>query len=166
MSKVKRFAAALLLSPLFAVAAGLPAVAAESSTTVLRVPLDISFFLPCANDGAGEVVKLSGTFTWVFHTTTDEDAGTTHIASVEFQSGVMGFGETTGDRYVSTFINMFNYNDPAALLSTQQVNYRITGPGRGNDALIRIVNHATVNANGEITVAIDELSEECLPRRA
>jgi hypothetical protein len=152
----------LIMAPMLALGAtALPVSAAESSTQILRVPLNQSFFVPCANDGAGEVVTLSGTFTMVFHTTVDPDSGTTHITSVEFQSGVRGFGETTGDRYVSTFVNFFNFNDSSALTSTQQVNYRITGPGRGNDALIRIVNHSTVNPDGKLTVAFDEITIVC-----
>jgi hypothetical protein len=153
--------AALLLAPLLVVTAGPSrAHAAEPPTTILRVPLDISYFLPCANGGAGEIVNVSGTFMMVFHSSIDETGGT-HLKLLEVQQRVAGFGETTGDRYVSTFVNLFNYNDSSALTSTQQVVFRITGPGPGNDALIRIVNHSTRNANGTMTVAFDTITLEC-----
>jgi hypothetical protein len=62
---------------------------------------------------------------------------------------------------VSTFFNLLNSHDSSALTSTQQVVFRITGPGPGNDALIRIVNHSTRNANGTMTVAFDTITLEC-----
>lgn len=153
-------AVALLLASLFAVTAGSASAQAAPTTTILRVPLDISYFLPCANNGAGEIVNVSGTFMMVFHTSSDPTLGT-HTTLVEVQQHVAGIGETTGDRYVSTFVNFFNFNDSGALTSTQQVVFRITGPGPGNDALIRIVNHATVNPDGTITVAFDTITIEC-----
>jgi hypothetical protein len=156
----RRLAAALLLASLLAVTAGPTSAHAAPPTTILRVPLDISYFLPCANGGAGEIVNVSGTFMMLFHSSIDETGGT-HLKLLEVQQHVAGFGETTGDRYVSTFVNLFNFNDSSALTSTQQVVFRITGPGPGNDALIRIVNHATVNANGTITVAFDTITIEC-----
>jgi hypothetical protein len=155
----RRGAAALLLASLLAVTAGSTSAQA-APTTILRVPLDISYFLPCANNGAGEIVNVSGTFMMVFHTSSDPNLGT-HTTLVEVQQHVAGFGETTGDRYVSTFVNFFNFNDTGALTSTQQVVFRITGPGPGNDALIRIVNHSTVNPDGTITVAFDTITIEC-----
>jgi hypothetical protein len=151
---------ALLLASLLAAPAGPTSAQAAQPTTILRVPLDISFFVPCANNGAGEVVNLSGTFMMVFHSSVDQTGGT-HIKLLEVEQHVAGVGETTGDRYVSTFVNLFNFNDSGALTSTQQVVFRITGPGPGNDSLLRITNHSTVNPDGTITVAFDTITIEC-----
>ena len=137
----------------------------ETTTRIIRVPLDITFFLPCANGGAGEIIHLSGTIMSVYHVTIGEPGGT-HVQSLEVTQRVSGVGETTGDRYVSTFVNLFNYNDQSGeppITSTQEVVFRITGPGPGNDALLRIRNHSTINANGTITVAFDTFTAECLP---
>jgi hypothetical protein len=152
----------VLLAPVLPAAA--PAQAAEASTEILRVPLDLRFFLPCANGGAGEVVHLTGTFMMLTHTANDGSGGT-HLKLLEVQQGVTGFGETTGDHYVSSFVNLFMLNQGSGQLpitATQQVVYRVDGPGRGNESLIRIRNHATLNANGTVTVAFDEFSAECL----
>jgi hypothetical protein len=46
------------------------------------------------------------------------------------------------------------------------VIYRIDGPGPGNESLIRIRNHTTLNADGTVTVAFDEFSAECLATAA
>jgi hypothetical protein len=157
---------ALLLVPLLLLTVGpAPAQAVETTTRIIRVPLDIAFFLPCANGGAGEIIHLSGTITSVYHVTIGEPSGS-HIQSIEVQQHVSGVGETTGDHYVSTFVNLFNYNDrfgEPPITSTQEVVFRITGPGPGNDALLRITNHSTINANGTITVAFDTFTAECLP---
>jgi hypothetical protein len=67
---------------------------------------------------------------------TGEPSGS-HIQSIEVQQHVSGVGETTGDRYVSTFVNLFNYNDrfgEPPITSTQEVVFRITGPGPARSA--------------------------------
>jgi hypothetical protein len=137
---------------------------AETTTRIERVPLDFRLFLPCANDGAGEVVHLSGTFMMIYHVTFDQATGF-HLTLLEVQQGVQGVGETTGDRYVSSFVNFFNYNEGSGslpIISTQEVVYRVDGQGPGNESLIRIRNHSTLNANGTMTVAFDDFSAECL----
>ena len=140
------------------------AYAAGPSTTILRVPLDASLFLPCANGGSGEVVHLTGTFMGVTHVTRD-GAGGIHVSLLEVEQGVSGVGLTTGDHYVSSFVNRFSFNqgtDSLPLTSTQEVAYRVNGPGPGNESLIRISGHTTVDANGTMTVAFDNFSAECL----
>jgi len=146
------FAASLML------AVASPANAANSTTRILRVPLNLSLFLPCAD----EVVNLTGTFIDLFHVTFDQD-GAIHLHLLETQSSVAGFGETTGDRYVSTRVNIFNFSDATALTSTQEMVFHVIGQGPGNDALIRLTNHSTLNADGTLTVAFDNLSVECEP---
>jgi hypothetical protein len=162
----RRLALAItLLAPLLVLTGPMPAQAADSTTRILRVPLDLSVFLPCANNGTGEIVNLSGTFIDIYHVTFDEVGGF-HLQLIETQSSVAGTGETTGDRYVSTRVNLFAYNQGAGSLpitATQQLVFRITGPGPGNDALIRITNHTTVNADGTVTVTFDTLTVECEP---
>lgn len=158
---------AVLLVSLFAVLAGAaPAqAAARTVTTIIRVPVDMSLFVPCANGGAGEVVTFTGTIFSVTHVTFD-DAGGFHVDSHESEQGVAGVGATTGDRYQSIFVNLFNYNqasDSLPLTSSQELVYHVIGQGPGNDALIRITNHTTINANGTVTVAFDRLTVECQP---
>jgi hypothetical protein len=153
-------AAAVLVAPLSGVGA---AHAAETTTTRLRVPTDYRLFIPCANGGAGEVVHLTGTIMFVERVTRD-DAGGFHETLIEVEGGTQGVGETTGDHYVSTFVNLLNFSQGSGELpitSTAQEIYRVNGPGPGNESLIRIRNHSTVNANGDVTVVIDEFSSEC-----
>ncbi|WP_433320721.1 hypothetical protein [Micromonospora chersina] len=158
-------AVALLAPSLVVVAGPTPAYAAETTTRILRAPLDLSVVLPCANGGLGEVVNFDGTFSEVYHVTVDE-AGGFHVHIVETQSSVHGVGVTTGDRYVSTRVNLFAYNQGSGglpITSTQQLVFRIVGPGPGNDASLRITNHTTLNADGTVTVAFDTFTAECEP---
>lgn len=158
-------AVALLAPSLVLVAGPAPAHAAETTTRILRAPLGLSVVLPCANGGVGEVVDFAGTISELYHVTVDETGGF-HVHLVETQSSVRGTGETTGDRYVSTRVNLFVYNQGSGSLpitSTQQLVFRIIGPGPGNDATLRITNHTTVNADGSVTVAFDTYTAACEP---
>ncbi|GGR89179.1 hypothetical protein GCM10010169_36770 [Micromonospora fulviviridis] len=164
--RARTASAVALLAPSLVLAAGpTPAYAAETTTRILRAPLDLSVVLPCANGGLGEVVNFDGTFSELYHVTVDETGGF-HVHIVETQSDVHGVGATTGDRYVSTRVNLFVYNQGSGglpITSTQQLVFRIVGPGAGNDASLRITNHTTLNADGTVTVAFDTYTAECEP---
>ena len=158
-------AVALLAPSLVLVAGPTPAYAADTTTRILRAPLDLSVVLPCANGGLGEVVDFDGTISEVYHVTVDGTGGF-HVHIVETQSNVHGIGATTGDRYVSTRVNLFVYNQGSGglpITSTQQLVFKIVGPGPGNDASLRITNHTTLNADGTVTVAFDTFTAECEP---
>jgi hypothetical protein len=158
---------AVKTASLAVVVAFLAAVAAPNAfaeTNVIRVPVDARLFLPCANDGAGEVVHFTGMILGVSSGTADE-AGGFHGRSIEVEQGVQGIGETTGRRYVEHFVNLFfSRTEPNGfpLVSTQQLIYRVDSAGAGVDSLIRTRNHTTINANGEVTVTFDDVTMECL----
>jgi hypothetical protein len=144
--------------------ASFPVAASAAPARVLHVPVDSRLFLPCANDGAGEVVHFTGMILGVSSGTFD-GAGGLHSISVEVEQGVQGVGETTGRRYVEHFVNLsFNTTGSGGfpLVSTQQEIYRVNSAGPGFDSTIRIRNHTTINANGETTVSFDDATMECL----
>ena len=85
--------------------ASFPVAASAAPARVIRVPVDSRLFLPCANDGAGEVVHFTGMILGVTSGTFD-GAGGVHPGSVEVEQGVHGVGETTGRRYVEHFVNL------------------------------------------------------------
>jgi len=137
---------------------------ASAAATVIRVPVDSRLFLPCANGGAGEVVHFTGTILGVSSGSAD-GAGGFHSRSIEVEQGVKGIGETTGRRYVEQFVNLFSSTTGVGgfpLVSTQQEIYRVNSAGPGFDSQIRIRNHTTINANGEVTVTFDDTTMECL----
>jgi hypothetical protein len=163
---VRRWAvtAASVAVVLTAIGAGTAASPASAATNVVRVPVDSRLFLPCANGGAGEVVHFTGMIIGVSSGTAD-GAGGFHARSIEVEQGVQGVGETTGRRYVEHFVNLFFSTtgpDGFPLVSTQQLIYRVDSAGPGVDSLIRIRNHTTINANGDVSVTFDDATMECL----
>jgi hypothetical protein len=156
---------AALATTLLTTATFLAVAPAQSAVIQLvRVPVDSRLFLPCANDGAGEVVHFTGTILGVSIGTAN-GAGGFHSGSIEVEQGVQGIGETTGRRYIETFVNLSSSttgSDGFPLVSTQQLIYRVNSSGPGFDSLIRVRNHTTINALGETTVSFDEATMECL----
>ena len=137
----------------------------ETSFTDVEVVewTDFPVFVPCALDGAGEMVYLSGTFHNLFHVTEDRAGGTTIRYQLNPQN-VTGVGETSGDTYQGTggsgghslfTISGVPYTD------TFVDNFRIIGQGSGNNLLVNVRGHFTVNARGDVTVSNFEFSESC-----
>jgi hypothetical protein len=71
-------------------------VAAQTITTVEKIPIDHTSFSPCAADGAGEEIQLTGEANIVSHVTLDNTGGGHTNLHVNFK-GVIGTGLTTGD---------------------------------------------------------------------
>ena len=139
-------------------------VANASSAGVLvntAEPFEQVVAVPCAVDGLGESVQLTG-FLHVLVTATFDKNGVLH-ATTHFQPmGVAGTGLTTGDVYRATGITRDQANGlDIPFEATFVNNFRIIGPGTGNNLLIHEVAHVTVNAVGEVTVLFDQLSSEC-----
>jgi hypothetical protein len=72
-------------------------LAAIQFKTSFTIPVDESFAAPCANGGAGENIRLTGSNTiWVKETVTPTN---NRILRVHFQPDLAGVGETSGDLY-------------------------------------------------------------------
>jgi hypothetical protein len=137
----------------------------ESSFTAVDVfeLVDMPVFIPCALDGAGEVVFLSGSLMSLFHVTEDRAGGTTVMRQINPQD-VSGQGAVSGDLYQGT-----GGSNGHTLYTISGVpfhdsfvdNFRILGQGSGNNLLVQVRGQFTVNANGEVTVSDFEFSERC-----
>lgn len=128
----------------------------------LKVPVAQSVFVPCANDGAGEDVTLEGPLHILVTLTINDN----HVSGVEhFQpQNVKGVGQTTGDVYQATGVSREQFGGSfvnGVFEATAINNFRIIGPGRGNNLLVHAVTHITVNANGDVTASVDIESTEC-----
>ena len=133
--------------------AGVLLNAAESFEQVVNVP--------CANGGAGEDVLLTG-FLHVLITGTLDASGSLHTTTHFQPMGVAGTGETTGDVYRATGITRDEANGlDVPFEATFVNNFRLIGPGKGNNFLVHETAHLTVNAQGEVTVLLENLSIEC-----
>ena len=138
-------------------AAGQAAVEVNDSS-----PLVLFVFVPCADDGAGELVLLEGDLHTLITFTVNGNniSGKTHFQP----QGVSGIGLTTGDKYRGTGVTQDHFKGSlqnGQFTQTFVNNFRIIGQGPGNNFLFHENTHITVNANGEVTVVHDNLSVEC-----
>jgi hypothetical protein len=126
----------------------------------VQVPIDLLVFVPCAAQGAGELVQLSGPLHILF-TTTIDDRGGFHSKFHNQPQGVSGTGLTTGASYNATGVTQGNFNGKVGYETTFVNNFKIVGQGPGNNFMIHETFHVTVNANGTLTAFVDQTSIVC-----
>lgn len=121
--------------------------------TNIKEDISLNVFVPCANDGAGEVVALGGSLHTLVTTTTNENGSSFKV--LNHPQGISGTGLTTGDQYRGTGgtqtaerVSFENGHSTQTFIN----NFRIIGRGPGNNLLLHTVAHVTVNANGDVTV--------------
>jgi hypothetical protein len=137
-------------------------VGATAVTTNESIDVTLFVFVPCANNGAGEVIEVSGPLHILSHTTIS-NSGNFHT-KIHFQpQGISGVGLTTGDKYQATggTQEMFNSNGPFPITDTYVNNFRMIGQGPGNNFLVHENFHITINANGTVTSVHDNFSIDC-----
>jgi hypothetical protein len=133
----------------------------SSFTSSASVPIEIVTFVPCAADGAGELVALSGSLHLLSHFTED-GAGGFHVMNEANPQGVSGTGLTTGDTYHGTGVTRSNFNAHGLPFNQTFVNnFRIIGEEPGNNFMVHQNLHITVNANGEMTAFVDNFRVDC-----
>jgi hypothetical protein len=125
-----------------------------------KFPFDQIAFAPCANGGTGEDIELTGTLNFVVVDQTSA-AGTEAIHFAANPQGATGLGLTTGTVYRATGITLETVTLTTGVSDTFVNNFRIIGPGLTANLLIHEVFHATVNANGVLTVIFDRATAEC-----
>jgi hypothetical protein len=127
-----------------------------------KLPIELVIDIPCANDGAGETVTLTGNLHIVMTAVIN---GNKVQGKYHFQpQGVSGYGSITGDRYQATGVTQGQFkasmqNGQAHV--TSENNFRIIGQGPGNNFLVHENLHLTINANGDVTTAVDHLGIDC-----
>ena len=125
-------------------------------------PIVLSFFVPCAAGGAGEIVDLSGNL----HTLITETINGNNVSGVmHFQpQSVSGTGETTGLKYQATGVTQTSFkmsfqNGQANMTFVNR--FDVIGQGPGNNFTVHETAHITFNADGTVTVFFDNFSVEC-----
>ena len=134
---------------------------ATTVTNTIQMQIDLATFVPCAAGGAGEVVFLSGTELGVFVTVVD-DSGAFHTEAHFQPQGIRGQGLTTGDKYQWTGATQASFNGAVGFENTFINNYKIIGPGPGNNLSIHQTFHATVQPDGEVTAYVDHYTVTCM----
>jgi hypothetical protein len=135
---------------------------ADTLTEVFFVPLDTIVFVSCANSGAGEDIMVNGTFQFVLSLVTNDHQSIFH--ALVRPHGVMGVGFVSGDTYSVTggihdVQSESLENDSSRFHFVE--HFTFVGPGTANHALLQLLGHVTVNANGEFTAALSLESVKC-----
>jgi hypothetical protein len=118
-------------------------------------------------ENAGEPVELSGDVHVVSRIVADETEA--HLVlHINFQ-GVKGEGLTTGTNYrvpgaSNTIFNLHIRPDDTSFSGegTQVISQHFVSQGQSaQDLIVKSTLHFTLNANGELTAAIENIREEC-----
>ena len=121
-----------------------------------------SVFIPCANNGAGELVIFQGDL----HALVSFTMNANHVSGkFHFQpQGLTGKGRRTGDKYEATGVTQDMFSGSLVngqYAETYNNNFRIIGQGPDNNFLVHEVAHITINANGTTSVFFDKFSSDC-----
>jgi len=141
--------------------AGQPQFRADALMQNFQIPINLSVLVPCADGGAGEVVDLSGDLHVLLHVTLHDDGR--FVFKEHFQpQGISGTGEVTGDKYQATGVTQdITVRGRVGVTTTAVNNFRIIGQGPGNNLLVHVTFHVTVNANGTATAEVNNVRVGC-----
>ncbi len=130
--------------------------------TSTKVPYTATVFVPCAADGEGEWVDLTG-FQRVVRRSVPDSRGGLHVTVAFHAMGVSGVGQTTGDRYQATggSEHVFNASDAGAAEFTTINTFFVIGRGRGADFLTHQLIHVTFGPDSLQVVNLDRVWVEC-----
>lgn len=126
------------------------------------VPFALVAFVPCANDGAGELVLVQGTLHLQDHITINGNRA--NIKTHAQPQGATGVGLTTGDKYNATGVTQEQDSIPltnGAFEFSFVNNFRIIGQGPDNNLLVHQNIHVTITPNGVVSTVVDNQSIEC-----
>jgi hypothetical protein len=136
---------------------------AGGSKQNIAVPIMLVLFVPCANDGAGELIQVTGNLHLLTHTVVNQ-SGITEKVHIQPQ-GIAGTGVDSGDKYQATGVTQqitHTSSDPSADQTFSFVNnFRLIGQGPGNNFLVHETVHVTTNARGVQTAFVDNFKMNC-----
>jgi hypothetical protein len=147
----------------FAVALALVGLVVQTPTrAAVVVNTQVPFTLIVASTCFPEIVVLTGSV-HILQTSEVDSNGGIHFRS-QFQSqGISGVGMITGVKYQGMRLSQTHTIDHStpALETTSMMDIRIIGQGPGNNLLLHINMHMTINSNGEATANVVNTSIEC-----
>jgi len=133
---------------------------AQNGAVSITFPFGLETFVPCADDGQGEIVALEGTLHIVFHQVNDEAGGTMFSFHAQPQR-LQGRGLTTGDLYQATGGTRNRTVIRAGEKFSFVNNFKIIGQGPGNNFTVHENVQAVINANGELVVLSENVNIDC-----
>jgi len=151
---------ALISTSLFFSMIGPAFAAAATTTTSSRFFIDTFVFVPCADGGSGELVRLSGSLHDLFHVT-ETGKGKFILHFHDNPQGVVGIGLSTGDKYQGTGVTRGTVVVASGVTETYVNNFKIIGKGTDNNYLVHENFHIIVNPDGTVTSFHDNFSVKC-----
>jgi hypothetical protein len=134
---------------------------ASTQTRSMRIPLVFSEFIPCANQGNGEVVDFSGTLHVVISSTVN--GNNIHLNMLFNPQGAKGVGETTGDVWQATGETREDLTASVSsfpFTNTFVNNFKLIN-GRDGSLLVHENSHVTVSADGTTIALHDNFTFTC-----
>lgn len=125
--------------------------------------INFAVYIPCANDGAGEIAVGSIRLHTLVSDTFDS-AGGRHYGIHYQPMGASFVGLDTGDQYNGTGItkSSYNFNSGGLPFSDTYVNnFRLLGLGKAANSMLHTTTHLTVNELGEVTANVTNSSVTC-----
>jgi TRAP-type uncharacterized transport system substrate-binding protein len=143
----------------FCGAAGSPAFGqATTTTTNEELPISGSVLNICN----GDTVTYQGTV-HVVNTVTNDASGGFHLKTHSNYQDVTGTGSPSGLTYrVRTTINeTVNDNDGPQFETTVIQTVKLISQGSAPNLFLHVVMHVTINANGQTTSTVNEVTAAC-----
>lgn len=139
-----------------------PALATLSSGIESRVefPVTIATFVPCALDGAGEVVVVNGTVRITTQTTVTP-SGRAKVWTQSLLHGVQGHGETSGTAYRGAGVTRSSLTLGAGETFRSMERFTLSAKGSGNDLVLHQSFVHRVDADGTVKVSLLESKVTC-----
>jgi hypothetical protein len=153
----RRHLAQLALVSAIALAAA-AADPARAETQRLSVPL-VGGIVDCTPVGGEKIVVDGGGLSAVLHVTTDANGGVHYTVAFRGDSVTL-VGLTSGSRYRLVGAGVYQFNATQGAFEETDVQHGILLGPRGQNFVLFITAHTTVNANQSVTITIDKT--QCL----
>jgi hypothetical protein len=127
-------------------------------------PISTTEFVPCANNGLGELISIAGTIYYETTYTTDGNGGLHMEELVHPLNSVTVVGQTSGTQYKATggaghtTLNVSSTGFPF------ETTFTLERPFIGASAgyiFLRILQRVTIDSNGDIHAEIDKANYFC-----
>jgi hypothetical protein len=127
---------------------------ATTETTIITIPFTTQ------QEFCGEIIAIDGEIHGVIHVTENANGGF-HTSSLFHPRGLTGIGLISGARYHAVGETRFSFNSNGATSDTFVNNFKLIGEGRAPNLLIHETIRVTINANGDVTAEVENVSIEC-----
>jgi len=140
------------------------AQAAGPVVTNTKFPVNNTVFVPCANNGQGDTIQLSGALHVLFIVTLDNNGGFTLHITTDGQD-VTGVSTITGVKYQGAVGDSLTINGKVGFVHTAITphnSFILIGQGTASNLIEQFVMHLTVNPDGTVTSSFESENIRCM----